>query len=328
MSFVADVVVANDESHIVDFRSRYLRGLVDVHFIGESEVTFSGAKKPLHFTEARARSPEHFFKTEIIVIPARVLDSTTDPFRRGNQQRDFLLNAVSEKIPPDSIIFFGDVDEVPSRQQITLAVENLVVGEIRSVPMHYSYRRANWLKDGDPSNWSFGKLARGIRPGSDLRWRDYVACDGPPGIHLSYVGFSPELVRSKLESFDHTEYSAPHMSTPGLLSFADDFSIDHLARIGEGFGLLTCVEPGSLGDFGELIVEDYPAWLGSRPQFSRMQRAVASVFLNRYRRFGDEKHLQTAYESWQSPRWVFGLILLAAHVASNYFQSRFSWRGR
>lgn len=44
MSFVADVVVANDESHIVDFRSRYLRGLVDVHFIGESEVTFSGAK--------------------------------------------------------------------------------------------------------------------------------------------------------------------------------------------------------------------------------------------------------------------------------------------
>ena len=41
---VVDAVLVNDEFAMVKFRKEYLNGLVNIHYLDESEFTFSGKK--------------------------------------------------------------------------------------------------------------------------------------------------------------------------------------------------------------------------------------------------------------------------------------------
>ena len=132
------------------------------------------------------------------------------------------------------------------------------------------------------------------------------------------MGFTNDLIRSKLNSFSHTEYSKEHLSNPLVLKVANDFVIDHLSRIGEGFGLLKYVDPEILGDFGDVIVEEREEWLSKPPQVSKIKRVVASTLLNLYRKTGEEDILLLAYKGGLAPRWVFAFFLAVGHSVTNF----------
>lgn len=147
-----DAVLVNDEFEMVQFRKKYLSATVHCHFLGESRTTFSGKQKALYFREHKKLFPHEYENIEIIEIPGFAGQVGITSFERENLQRDYFAEAVCKTLPPETVIFFGDVDEVPSKSQVRFAQESLGQDGCLSVPMVYSYRRANWLKKRPPGS--------------------------------------------------------------------------------------------------------------------------------------------------------------------------------
>ena len=108
------------------------------------------------------RFPDLFEGVEIIELPGFSDSCDLTPFERENLQRDYFADEVSKRSPTDAVVFFGDVDEIPPRSQIYCAKSISTEDECLSVPMIYSYRFANWLKDSDVGVWNYGKIFRGV----------------------------------------------------------------------------------------------------------------------------------------------------------------------
>jgi hypothetical protein len=107
-----------NELDLLEIKCRELAGVVDLHVIVESELTFTGLPKPLHFYENRARFAEWPIHHVVTHLPPQ--QPGDDPLKRP-WDREWLthkarLDAVRRLRP--EIAIWCDTDEIPRRDTV------------------------------------------------------------------------------------------------------------------------------------------------------------------------------------------------------------------
>jgi beta-1,4-mannosyl-glycoprotein beta-1,4-N-acetylglucosaminyltransferase len=105
-----DVFPFFNELDLLELRLTELDPVVDWFVISESDITFSGKRKPMHFHDNRKRYDR--WRRKIIYHPVRnMILETKDAWRREEAYRDVLRDVIQPK--PDDKITFTDADEIP-----------------------------------------------------------------------------------------------------------------------------------------------------------------------------------------------------------------------
>lgn len=229
---IVDAVVANDEIDLAKFRISYLSPGVSKFYIAESEQTFQGRPKPLNIgpriKELRALGAD----VEVVTVPQSPDDADfADAWERGRYQRYWFLEYVASQ-HPEAAIIFTDIDEVPSREQVTSASENLGPSDLATLPMRFVFRSANWLLEPVNQDYRPGVIFRGTAYRPNMREGGFPRAKGEMGAHLSYVGFSADQIKEKFSSFEHIELDLEHLYQDTVLDFSNEWGIDHIGRPG------------------------------------------------------------------------------------------------
>jgi len=88
-----------------------LKGVVDLHVIAESPITFTGLNKPMYFAQNRekfSKYPIHYI--DLSRIP-ETKEMKADPWMREEAQKKAVIEHL-KKLSPE-IVIFGDTDETP-----------------------------------------------------------------------------------------------------------------------------------------------------------------------------------------------------------------------
>lgn len=229
-----DCFTFNDEFDILDLRLDLLAPVVDKFVLVESNVTFSGKPKPLHFEHNYVRT-NLFDWDRITHVIVDDMPDTENPWEREAHQRNAILRGLMEIRPDDDdLILISDVDEIPDPARL-----REFGGGIR-----------DWLKRERTSaafeqalymytlNWRHKRPWYGTRA---VRWGDLqypqalrsTLAPMPGELTVKGGGWSfssfggVEAVQRKVAAFSHQE-----VNTPALTAAA------HVARcIREGRGL-------------------------------------------------------------------------------------------
>ena len=226
-----------NELDLLEVRLRELDGVVDIHVICESPVTYAGALKPLHYAEQRDRFEEWEHKIRYVVsteLRADTLQRTGDRVRwqRENGQRAS-LGAALDGLSPTDVVILSDLDEIPRAS----LVERYRRGDWRGliapqVPM-YLYRVGLRI---DADQASLLRLGRG----RDLRGSPEDLRRAPArrlrasrpaefGWHLSYFG-GVDAVRYKVAQAAHPEENIAAWVDPANLADCIATGRDHRAN--------------------------------------------------------------------------------------------------
>ena len=312
---IVDAVVANDEIDLAKFRISYLSGVVSKFYIAESEQTFQGRPKPLNIgpriKELRALGAD----VEVVTVPQSPNDSHfVDAWERGRYQRYWFLEYVASQ-HPEAAIIFTDIDEVPSREQVTWASNNLGPSDLATLPMRFVFRSANWLLEPINQDYRPGVIFRGTAYRPNMREGGFPRAQGEMGAHLSYVGFSADQIKEKFSSFEHIELDLEHLYQDTVLDFSNEWGIDHIGRPGQpGFGLLRGASEAQLNGVLRAAIEMFPEWHREFPRKNIVRRLVASSALSSFRATGKASYLEDPRLAVLSPRFVRHLISIAVHT--------------
>ena len=312
---IIDAFLANDELDLAKFRITFLSQKVARFYIGESQQTHQGRSKELHFSQAAEKLRKINPHVHVVEIPPVVAGNEDMTAReREETQRDWFLNFVTTQ-HPDDVIVFTDIDEVPSFEQLAWAEENLGPTEVRTLPMQFAFRFANWLLRPVSQDYRPGVIlgGQGFRP--LLRNSDLPPVPGEKGAHLSYVGFGADQLKEKFSSFSHTELDVKHLYQNSVLDFANEWGIDHIGRPGQpGFGLLARATPGQMNSVLAGAVEMFPEWEKEFPHKGSLRRLVASSALSSFRATGKSDYLKDPESSVLSLRFLRHLASIALHT--------------
>jgi len=312
---IVDAFLANDEIDLAKFRISFLQGKVSRFYIGESRQTHQGRDKALHFSKQAKKLESISKKIEIVEIPPVKGGSDSMTAReREETQRDWFLKFVANK-HPDDVIVFTDIDEIPSMEQLDWSEENLEQAEIRTLPMQFAFRFANWLLRPVNQDYRPGVILRGRGFKPLLRNSDLPPVPGEKGAHLSYVGFGAAQLMEKFSSFSHTELDIKHLYQDSVLEFANEWGIDHIGRPGQpGFGLLAPANSSHMNSVLREAVAAVPEWSRDFPRKSFVRRLVASSALSSFRSSGREAYLMDPTSPVLSGRFLRHLVSIAIHT--------------
>jgi beta-1,4-mannosyl-glycoprotein beta-1,4-N-acetylglucosaminyltransferase len=312
---IVDAVLANDEWDLVVFRLKYLSPVVQRLYIGESNKTFSALDKELFFTKRLPELTSMGF--DVCVLAIDIPDDLARSQERWaieTHARNSFLEAVSRE-HPDDVVFFSDVDEVPSLDQVRRVIAERKELGIVSIPTQVFLRRANWL-EYEPHQWrgKWGNALKGQHWVPRIRRGHYPLVAGEPGAHFSYVGMGASDIRKKYQAFSHGELDRDDVASEDFLGFADYFHISHLGRALEpGAGLLRVVQPQDFTDIQQRAYEWYPEWFSletiAQP---RHRRLVASWLLFGSIRGSLRGDLLDAFEPVWSWRWLRHAVTYSA----------------
>ena len=310
---IVDAVVGNDELDMAEFRIQYLKPVVSIFYIAESEQTFQGRDKPLNFSPALERLRRTGADVRVVVVPRNPQDHLfADAWERGRYQRYWFLEHVA-KAHPEATIIFSDIDEVPSLDQIRWAEKNLEPHRIGALPMRFSFRFANWFLKPVSQKYNPAVILKSSAFRPDIREQGEFLVPGEEGAHLSYVGFDETQLKEKLSSFEHIELDLSHLYQSSVIDFSNKWGIDHLGRPGQpGFGLLAPAKASQLNDVLSSAIGHFPQWNRDFPSRPLVRRLVASSALSQYRASGDSQVLNdpdTSPFSWRFLRHLLGLAL-------------------
>lgn len=228
---VFDCFTFFNELDLLEFRLRLLSDVVDKFVICESNLTFSGNTKPYNFQDNRERFKN--WEDKIIYLPIEQdkegmtfekvskYSPNNGPFLLEYQQRNALLYA-SELMKDEDVVLMGDLDEIPDPRAITgLIQSDIILNGINnavSFPMLFHYYYMNCQMEGYDRIWN----------GTVACFADYFKEAGPQhlrnirnnftripviaGYHFSYLG-GPDKVKTKIESFAHTEFNRPDITS-------------------------------------------------------------------------------------------------------------------
>lgn len=194
-----DVFMFDDEFDMLDCRIYQMRGLVDQFVVIEANRTVSGVPKPFHLSENLSRYPD---------APLQVIRMSLDDVH-GDWERDKVQRAGAtdylEQFPPDTLVIYGDLDEIIRRSVIEDYVKQGTTHPV-SITMRHLVYSCHWQH---PDGWYGGVLApRGsIGDMTEVRYSHMrgiwpKAHDG--GWHLSWFG-TPEARSRKMRHFAHQE---------------------------------------------------------------------------------------------------------------------------
>ncbi len=196
---IYDGFIFFNELDILEIRLNVMSSSVDRFILVESDKTFQGKPKPLFYQENMDRFIG--FRDRIIhVIVNDMPDGTA--WEREYHQR----NCIARGLPSDGqhgdVLIVSDVDEIPDLSDLRLPLcgwrldyyyyflNLLTVGKAWPCVMACTLEKLRQHFDGQPHK---------------LREHRYVIPLSRKGWHFSYLG-GPEKVKTKIESFAHTEF--------------------------------------------------------------------------------------------------------------------------
>ena len=205
---IVDCFVFDDEFDMLDCRIYQLRGIVDLFVAIEGNMTFMGEPKPYRLSENLSRYPD----APIEVVRADLDDlsgtkiyqhgylnsETTPAWTRDSKQRDYANDLLAD-LPGDSVVIYGDVDEIPSRE-----VVSLFDGQPSTIgAVHLIYSTTLRYKDA----WYGQVIGRRDQLGGPAATRldrlKFPRIESA-GWHLSWFGTPEDRIR-KLMHFSHHE---------------------------------------------------------------------------------------------------------------------------
>jgi tetratricopeptide (TPR) repeat protein len=107
----------NDEIALLKMHLEEMTDFVDLFVIVESEVTFTGGRKPLHFAAHRQEFAPWADKIRHVVVPEHP-PAFHSPWGRDFRQRDMAITAISGLAAPDDLVLLTDVDEIVDRSAL------------------------------------------------------------------------------------------------------------------------------------------------------------------------------------------------------------------
>jgi len=204
---VVDTFIFADELDVLECRLRTLGEVVDWFVLVESETTFTGDPKPLHYEANRERYAEW---SDRIVHVVADLPSSPNPWVRERAQRESIIEGLRAlPLSFDDTVVVSDVDEIwrPSIVVTDLPRPFTVIQQSMYV-YDFGWRHPDpWfgpvvvhVEDLPPTEYGTFEIIRSCR----LHERPPRVGNG--GWHLSYFG-GDEAMRRKQSSFSHTEFA-------------------------------------------------------------------------------------------------------------------------
>jgi hypothetical protein len=232
---IFDCFLYHSEAYMLYLHLQTLTHHVDKFIIGHSNVSFT-SDAPIQVSyypfepEIRAYSSHILFlPIDILHLPlSRSLYRNATAWKREATARNFLLTGVNSQSPnPDDLILLCDVDEIPTREAITLVRQQPPSNyyNLHGQLFHYSFRWhvGNWDR---PVVIRYGSLVAPLDNYKFFRIRLVL-----PGVLHYHCSFCFPTIREiiwKLASFSHTEYSTGRFQDPNYV----------YARIACGYGVL------------------------------------------------------------------------------------------
>lgn len=217
------------ELDLLEFRLHELGDVVDQFVICEAALTHSGRPKALYFEENKARFAR--WSRKIVHVVAELDAHASHPWRREEQQRRFIRDALRERASGDDAIVMGDVDELVDRDALAALAERCTMTVTLGMP-HAIYF-ANWWA---PKPWGappiFGRgsrldepLMRSLLGEPHDEWDDFrqVIVDGV-GVHVSYLG-GADAIRKKFRGHPDTYLDTPRYLRPGFIEHCIEYGV-------------------------------------------------------------------------------------------------------
>ena len=275
---LVDATLLNDELDLLLLRMQRLSGDVEHFYVAESAESYTGIAKPLHLSENLRQFDEFADRMTVIVYGG---SDQHVGWKREEIARDSLRQAVSG-LPSDTVVYFSDLDELPSRAQVAAMRE---IREPHAVPLDTFYRRANWRLEGE-SPILVAKATPVAKLPSDFtkfRWPDhlYPELSGERGGHFSYLGFGADRLAAKVAAFSHSEYLFAMEESHRLLEVADRLALDHFGRSRlPGSGLLTVLPRTEWSELHRWLHARRPDWFDPRSPSSTTWRRVNAAVID------------------------------------------------
>lgn len=206
-----------NEYDILESRLHYLDNVVDYFILVESNISFSGKQKPLHFLENQLRFSR--FKHKIIYYPF-IFDNSiynfnfenyqayeSDQWKLEKLQRNHISNALN-LFKENPFVMLSDVDEIPNLLAIEFIQNNLNLNNpvASLITEMYFYNLNNREVTNFPNiifttkDFLVEKTPELLR--SNRRINMPFVYNG--GWHLSYFGSTVDI-KYKIQSYSHRE---------------------------------------------------------------------------------------------------------------------------
>ena len=200
----------NDEIPLLKIHLAEMAEWVDLFVVAESEVTFTGQAKPLHFERHKAEFAQYADKILHVIVPEHPA-AFHSPWGRDFRQRDLAVTALSGLAAADDLVLLTDVDEIIDRRALEGFEGDFAGLRMALFRFFLNYRPA-------PGNLPIrrtGAVARGdllARFGSSyLRFDLARRKDGQllpnAGWHFTSI-CDPERLVAKVNSYAHQERTA------------------------------------------------------------------------------------------------------------------------
>ncbi len=150
---VYDAFLFSGEFDLLYLRVSELDLIVDYFMVVEATTTFQGKPRTVLPLESDPRLAPFLHKLHHVVVDD--LPRGTTPWVAEYAQRNTLRQVISSAAPTDTVIL-SDVDEIPSRSAIELAVAR-PAGEIIALEMSFFYYGFNWEA---PKRWDRARAVR------------------------------------------------------------------------------------------------------------------------------------------------------------------------
>lgn len=281
---IYDCFMFNDENEILELRLRYLKDFVDFFVIAESEFNFSGQLKPINSTSIieKLQIPEEkIIRVRYKFTPKdlELLSLARGKYELEKIARNSLLQVI-RNLEDEDYVIVSDVDEIPTREQLSGALQSSEVTSILT-PLHYG--KMNWLSP-DGHDWNTVKAGHAkFFKNEDLnifKYRRFKIIRHAPGGHYSDQFRTIEEVLVKAKNSSHSEFNQEKEFQRSVFEYAQLYRVNHFGRFfRRGMGLIKNIKPGSLNDI-ELLALEYDIF---EFDYSKSNLPILKRFIASYR---------------------------------------------
>ena len=230
---IYDCFLFNDELDLLQLRLDYLSPIVDKFVLIESEFSFSGNIKPLHYHLNKKRFSQFSEKIIYDYIPYHHCKKDS-AWENEYFQRSFIKTKLSD-LGDNDIVHITDVDEIPN---LSLILKKYIIDKpyLIELPV-YNY----FFNLRAKAKFRVNLIAPyGYIKGYDIGNREnfkYLTenhiniTDMNTGWHFSYLfGYNLQQYQNKLQSFSHQEFNTAYFLDPERINSLLHLRADILER--------------------------------------------------------------------------------------------------
>lgn len=197
-----------NELDLLEIRLNELNDVVDYFVIVESTRSHQNKPKPLYFEINKEKFLNFLPKIKHVVVPDGVF-TDNNSMQNDIIQRSFIKNGLADADKND-LVLISDLDEIPSKESISRAIQKNKTPLIFNQYMHYYYLNTKLLINGSEYNCGTSLVNKEIffenteltRQSSKYRFE--ILENG--GWHFSFLGDTKHVL-NKLQNYAHSEFS-------------------------------------------------------------------------------------------------------------------------